>query len=289
MRRAHELRVLGDAGFSLGYSEYLTAPVEQLLSSLCDEPLACEQYRDLVRNRSQRQSVLCRFEVPIDFRLSTTRLRGLYVEGLLRPENHRVPLEAAVDQTFVTPDGSTVATSVPSVKVALSTLGASWPNYLLYEDLAKRAAAAVAPATKADVPPFDVDVETARVEHDLLPCCREGLVNVYAAPPAFVAEPGERPIASALARRQAAGSDVVTNRKHRAIRLDHFDRLVLRLLDGTHNVAELVEHLAASVASGQIAAIENNEPVPEPRLATFLGDSLDHSLRRLANCALLTA
>ena len=153
MPRAHELRVLGDAGFSLGYSEYLTAPVEQLLSSLCDEPLACEQYRDLVRNRSQRQSVLCRFEVPIDFRLSTTRLRGLYVEGLLRPENHRVPLEAPVDQTFVAPDGSSVTTSVPSVKVALSTLGANWPNYLLYEDLAKRAAAAVAPATKADAPP----------------------------------------------------------------------------------------------------------------------------------------
>jgi methyltransferase-like protein len=295
--RAHELRVLGDVGFALGYSDYLSQPMEQLLNSLCADHLGCEQYRDLVRNRGQRQSVLCRFEVPIDFRLSTTRLRGLFVEGLLRLEDHSAPIVSATQQTFIAADGSTVSTAVPSVKVALSAIGANWPNYLRFEDVAAEAAHVIAEAAQAEAAKsksaaaaeFDESAEVLRVEHDLLPCCRQGLVQVHGAPQAFVAEPGERPAASPLARRQAAAGDIVTNRKHQAIRLDHFDRLVVRLLDGTRTMSELVEFLAGAVASGQMAAIENNQPVPEQRLPTFLRDSLEHSLRRLGDSAVLIA
>jgi hypothetical protein len=82
---------------------------------------------------------------------------------------------------------------------------------------------------------------------------------------------------------------VATNRKHLRVRLEHFDRHVLQLLDGTRSVSQLVEELSAAIGRGQMSAVENGNPVPAHRLAQFLGNALDESLKRLADNALLVA
>jgi methyltransferase-like protein len=137
----------------------------------------------------------------------------------------------------------------------------------------------------AAAPPADVE----RLKQNLLQCCTGGVVKLHAAPHAFAPHPSERPAASALARRQAGRRPVVTNRRHEAVQLDAFDRHVLQLLDGTRSVAQLVEHLAASAAAGQMMAVENNQPVPPERLRQFLNNSLRQSLNRLAENAFLVA
>jgi hypothetical protein len=67
--------------------------------------------------------------------------------------------------------------------------------------------------------------------------------------PSFAAEPGERPIAHALARLQAGTPGwVVSGARHVAIDLDPAGRILLELLDGRRTVDELVVAMQAVLA-----------------------------------------
>ncbi|MCC6862736.1 MAG: hypothetical protein IT158_29445, partial [Bryobacterales bacterium] len=73
-----------------------------------------------------------------------------------------------------------------------------------------------------------------------------GLTELHAAPFRLTGEPGVRPLASPLARLQAAGGDLVTNLRHQAIRIeDEFSARFLALLDGTRDRTALLRLVSA--------------------------------------------
>ena len=79
----------------------------------------------------------------------------------------------------------------------------------------------------------------------------------------------ERPIASPLARLQAATGEQVTDLRHGSSDLSELDRTILRLLDGTRDRADLREELAKTLSS-------------------TLDELLEQTLQRPAEKALLT-
>jgi hypothetical protein len=104
----------------------------------------------------------------------------------------------------------------------------------------------------------------------------------------FVREPGERPSASALARRQALSGVLVTNRRHESFDLARFDRQLLALLDGQRRRSELADALDALVAEGTLT-IQRTDAGPRDAAArrAIIVDSLENGLSRLASRAFL--
>jgi methyltransferase-like protein len=280
--RRHELQVLGDAGLGIRTMRFLPPADEQRLNALTDDPREKERMRDIVHDIAHRQSILCRAEVPLEFKLTATRLHGMYLEGRLTPIEPQAAVESGEPATFATPDGAHVSTSVPILKAALMHLGALWPRRITCEELHSAARARVEAAGRPVGPQ-----EAERLENHVLQCCLDDLFQLHTEPAPFAAEPGERPRASQLARQQALRGDIVTSRRHLPIRLDPMDRLVLSQLDGAADMAQLGAHVSAAVASGKIALLEEGQPVPPERAEAFIQQQLAACIARLAEHALL--
>jgi methyltransferase-like protein len=93
--------------------------------------------------------------------------------------------------------------------------------------------------------------------------------------------PGELPVASPLARLQAATAAEVTNLRHETVRLDDIESHVLRQLDGTRSRNVLLTELLGLVDQG-LLTVSNTEDV-----TTAVEARLDVALQRLTNGALL--
>jgi len=95
---------------------------------------------------------------------------------------------------------------------------------------------------------------------------------LFAAPPALAASPGERPVASPLARIQARAGDAVTTLLHTSVELrDPIGRRLLALLDGTRDRAALIAELLPLTGSSR----------------ETLAPALDENLLALARLGLL--
>ena len=134
-------------------------------------------------------------------------------------------------------DGPTVAVAPPAPDAALAALGAAWPGRLTLAQLAAAAGGGN-------------DGEVAQLARDGI---ARGLIQVAAAPAPFTTSVGPRPVASPLARVQAAAGNRVASLDHRPVRID--DRATaafLAALDGTRDRAALAALLAAEIAAGRV-------------------------------------
>ena len=141
-----------------------------------------------------------------------------------------------------------LSTNVPIVEVALRRLHDLWPRPIPVRTLWEQARDECAAAGADSEAPADL----AYLSGALLQCYRHHLVTLHSHPFAVSTEPPDRPIASALARLQANGGDTVTNLVHQRVRLDEFERSILRGLDGSRGVEELVDALSP----GQIDSVD---------------------------------
>ncbi len=90
-------------------------------------------------------------------------------------------------------------------------------------------------------------VSAAEIERALWAAVDADVVALHVHAPVYAAVAGERPQASALARRQAAQSIDVTSLRHENVRMEEpAARLLLTLLDGTRDRAALRADLAAA-------------------------------------------
>ena len=168
-----------------------------------------EQYFDLLRMRAFRQTLLCRNNIAVDAQWKPERAVGLYVST--RSE-HTGPMQ------FTAPGGVTMSTTNAAVAEYLRTLVQEWPKRRL-------------------IGPADAPLA--------LELFRSGIVDLHTVPGAATSA-GDRPIASPLARYEAArGLPLIGTLDHRALSNDDPSaREFLLLLDGTR------DHAALAAASG---------------------------------------
>ncbi len=285
--RSHGLELLGDAGNGLRRVDYLGPELERQLAALTPDVMKREQFRDIIRNRGTRQTLLCHAGLAIEELPAAESLEGLYLEGALRPETGTIDLRSTAMERFTTASGLRIGTPQPLAKAALLHLGEAWPDFVRFEDLVAAACQRLeAAGAQAHFPTEEIQ----RLNANLLDCCLGHVVNVHAESPAFAARPGDRPAASPLARTLAETSDVVVSRRHDAVRLDPFDRQVLRHLDGTLDREQLAERLVEDTVQGRLVVLEKGQRLTSPQDARrALSVTLPDSLNRLARAALLIA
>jgi SAM-dependent methyltransferase len=185
---------------------------------LDSDPIAREQYLDFFKGRMFRQTLLCHADVERR-EPAPPVVRGMLAASPAQPATVVGP--GRVD--FRGPHGATLTTDHDALKAALVRLGEAWPRALPVAELAG-----------------DDDSVCAA----LLQAYAANLVQLHVWAPKLAAMPPEKPVASALARLQAARGTRITNLRHASVEVpDDLGRRLIVLLDGTRDRAALLDEL----------------------------------------------
>ena len=266
----HGLQYLSDESFPNRF-EAVRGPARDILDNIAPFPRVLRQQAlDLVIGRFFRQTLFCRAGLTLHRAEDEMSLVGYH----LAADVSEVPDEPSVSHPgatgFAFAGGVKLVIDLPVAKAALRRLAACWPAAIAQGDLV-----ALALADAGVEPGPDSVRETARLDEALMALFRATLLEIHLDPPALSVTPGERPVASAYARRQAASGREVTDLRHRTVALDDdLIRHFLGLLDGTRDVAALLSAMNAYLETAPRPA-GDAPPLPQSvtreDIATHLG------------------
>jgi SAM-dependent methyltransferase len=201
----HGLRFLAEA-------DVFEMDAGALPPGLAADTIEREQYLDFFKGRMFRQTLLCHEGAELQ-EPSLEIVRDMLVAS---------PAQPAGEGTFRGPLGATLTTDHEPVRAALTRLGEAWPAALPVAELGDDPAVA----------------ETLRRAY------AANLVRLHVWAPELTTTPSERPVASALARLQAAEGTRVTTLLHTSVEVgDELGRRLIGLLDGTRDRAALLAEL----------------------------------------------
>ncbi|HEX5616818.1 MAG TPA: class I SAM-dependent methyltransferase [Solirubrobacteraceae bacterium] len=180
--------------------------------------IAREQYLDFFKGRMFRQTLLGHAGA------ERREPSGDVVRDMLAATPARPVGEVGPGRVeFRGPRGATITTDHDAVKAALVALGDAWP---------------------AAVPVAELDGDDDAICEALLRAYAVNLVQLHVRAPEIAITPSERPMASALARLQAATGSRITNLRHGSVEVpDELGRRLITLLDGTRDRAALLREL----------------------------------------------
>jgi SAM-dependent methyltransferase len=230
----HRLQFLCEAELVAMAYGGLAPDAKRVLDGL--DPLAREQYLDFVKCRRFRQTLLCHQDVAVARQLGPEKVPAFRLST--RRQVQIGDPSAAGEQ----PSDGTLP------RAMLNALDDAAPGMLTLDELAAR------------MPGSD----GTYLRRLAWAAACAGAVQLHVYRPRLAATPGERPVASAVARAQLEHGDTVTSLRHDAVKLDDdVARRLLPLLDGTRDLAALAAALG------------------EPR------DAIEGRVRHLAKLALL--
>ncbi|MFO0890569.1 MAG: class I SAM-dependent methyltransferase [Isosphaeraceae bacterium] len=275
------LRYVSHATLSI---EEVTLPEDfrRVVGQLGSDLIRREQYIDFALNRPFRQSLLCHSGVMTFDRPVPEAVRSLRIAALARPEKPDPDLASSDRESFVTMFGDRRTADEPLIKAALVALYRLWPRSTDVEGLW---------ASCVDL--LGWSESSAGANRDqflpmLLRCHLLQLVDFHTTDPPIAAVPGERPRAGALARHQAARNERLVSLRNHVTPIQEIDRLVLPLLDGSRDRAEIVREMALAVEAGKLKLQSDGEPITDPgAVREALRSIVPASLGRLAGAALL--
>jgi SAM-dependent methyltransferase len=267
--RRHDLEYLCEAA---SHSNPAALPAEALraLEDTAGDLVTLEQYLDFLRGRMFRRTLLVHQGAPINRAPTPDILDRLHLSALVRPDAREVDVCSDQAVKFRNDDDDSLQTNDPALKAALMELFFHKPAALSWAELWRR--------TAGRLQGGGVELAEqgrAALAARLLSLFLVNVVAFHAGPTRFTLEPGERPVASRLARLQAGAGAPVCNRRHRTTDLDPFALALLTLLDGTRDQRALAEELSRRASP----------PVPAEALAPEIGPALAH----LARSAVLVA
>jgi SAM-dependent methyltransferase len=220
----HGLRFLAEARF--GTNSFMQREdLQTLFREFSDDPIRREQYLDHLHNRSFRQSLLCHTAIDSSGSPALPALGALHIRCRVESLGVRTDAEGAEVERFRVNEGSELTSADPMLRAILHALCGAWPATAMVEALA-----AVA-CSELEIPPGVP--RTMLIGPSIIRGYADGIWLLFAYSPPFTAEPGERPVAPALARHTAATTGDVTNLLHRPVALSDEERVILRRLDGT--------------------------------------------------------
>lgn len=301
----HGLQFVGESNVTDLFNPYFPPAVRQSMESIPPgDVVAREQYADFLKGRTFRRTLLCHAGVVLDRPPQPVRVRSLYAGSVARTEPPLVPGPSLIETirnpaasvTFVRGMGATMTTADPVTKAALLHLIGSWPNFIAFDELVATARKyGGVPAEAAPAPPGMLGDAVARsLAEVLLSASSAKLVVLRARPLRVAVRGGERPVASPIARLQAASSPTahLTNLLGENLNppADSVGRRLLPLLDGSRDRAALLDELVALARTGEAEILDNGVRVEDPeRIRALFRPELERQLRELAVNALLIA
>jgi methyltransferase-like protein len=242
-----------------------------------------EQYMDFLRNRTFRQTLLCHQDVRLSATMDAGRMVKFYVGSPALPVSAEPDIDAASVEQFRAPDRATLSTDHPVTKAAMLYLTRIWPQIVPFESLLAEACDIL------NEVPHDIAAAAQILAANLLKAYgySDNLVELHAYAPHFVVEVSERPVASPVARLNAATRGPVTNVRHERVRLNEVSYYLMPYLDGSRDRAALLKVMEKWEAQGHPEEKQEGQPAEDEGQESTPAGLLDSMLQQLANAALL--
>ncbi len=275
------LQYLGEAEFHSMLRTNFPVEVNEVLERLRNDLIATEQYMDFLRNRTLRQTLLCRQEVELNRTVRSSIAKEFYLASNLKPLSGKADLRKGVNERFQSQDGAEIETQHPLAKAFLCVLGEKSPQTISFVEGLEEAQERLGNPGLED----DVTEELSRL---LMGAYSKNIIKFRSLQPVFHTKPSEYPKASSLARAQAANGTEVTNQLHQTIRMDFLSRKIISLLDGKNSIEEIGEKLIEKIESGEIDLQQGEKKVEDrAEIRAVLKGSLPGSIEKFAQRALL--
>lgn len=282
------LQYLGESDFATMLTNMYPKEVTETLQRVAKDIVRMEQYMDFLRNRTFRQTLLCKSDLTLKRNVTPQDMASFRIASPVElPE--KLDIRSMQPDTFkVGGSNTTLTTSVPIVKAALQHLSEIWPHSVSIDRLLAVSRSRLSNVTIRDQ--GMVQAEMNALGSAILTGYTVRLLELRTHEPEFVTEISDKPRASDLARAQAKKGTRVTNQRHEIVNLDEFSRRTLQLLDGSRDRAALLDAMAALVADGTLMVEQEGRPVAggDP-LKAILGDAVDRCMNRFTKAALLVA
>lgn len=255
----HGLQYLAEAQLASMSGGEFSPQARHILDQLSSDPVLREQYLDFLKCRSYRQTLLCRQQLSLDRALKPEHMTRFYVAS----PAHAVSTSPEGTQEFLGPQGASMTTAHPIVRAVMAQLTEIWPRSLAFPELLERVRSRLGRSDPQD---------PRALGEILLRTCQAGLVELHVHQPRFTLGPGERPLASPLARLQLHSSDMIATLRHTRVQIEGaIERQLLLLADGTRDRSALLEELNAFAAPRLISTQELEEALAKiTRLALLL-------------------
>ena len=282
------LQYLGDGEFGTMFSGNFPPQVAATLERIATDQISREQYMDFLHNRTFRQSLLVHQEQTISRTLNPANIHGLFVASAAKPQSARPDISSTKAEQYKVDDNPVILNiEQPVYKAAMQILAEVWPNSIAFESLCKEARARIQPAG-VEIDPLQIAQDQQLLGIEIQRSYTARLFELSVLPARFVTTVSEKPVASALARLQAASGLVVTTRRHLTLQLDELSRQLLLLLDGSRDRATLAaDWLAAALQLG-LSIEQGGKQVTEPtQIQNIMQDNQERILLYMAKSALL--
>jgi methyltransferase-like protein len=277
----HHLRYLGESQVATMLSSNFPYEVQQALQLLAPDQIQAEQYLDFIRNRMFRETLLVRETAIPDWTVQPQRIFDLHVCTHRRVVDESGDVRSSATVQYRSRSGMVVATSQPVLKAAFRILGAEWPGTLPFQELVRRTAEMLEQSAEEIRTPLAVQILHVYLSSDLM--------ELYATPISRVGISARPEALRSLRVRLDLGETAGANRRHEVFRPNHFDSVLIPLLDGTRTRDELLEELTRRAMRGVLlladgSATTSDMTIVRQRLAPLL----DEALQRLADAGVLT-
>ena len=282
----HGLQYLGEAEFRSMLPDNFPPQVTEALRKLVKSLVDMEQYMDFLKNRSFRQTLLCRQEVSLSRTMTPEHLSRFSVASQARPESENPELHTVSVEKFRATDGAVLSIDHPVSKAAMLYLAEVWPQAVPFKTLLEKARARLGSEGVAEQ---RIDAQVLGANLVKAYSYSGNLMEFHIYMPALMLEVSERPIASPVANFQAQSNPVVTNLRHERVSLDEFDRFLLIHLDGSHTQNDLLEALLAGPVAAGVLTLKQTEPASDDpeQIKSLLAQEVQRKLTWLARAALL--
>jgi len=289
---SHKLRYLGEADFHVMVHSNLAPDVQQVLNQVAPNLIQMEQYLDFLRNRTFRQTLIVHEHHRPNYALHPEKMSAFHLASPLKPQSATPDLVTTKPETFTGLNEMSLTTTDPIVKAAFVCLSKVWPRAVPFNELLTQARARLAAESNAPPQPA-TDDERFVLGKAVLTAYAGGtnnLIELWLRPPAFSTAVSDRPLASPLARLQAASGPVVSTLRHQVVTLSEFDRQLLPYLDGSRTRSAMLKALLDHFRRGKLTVARSGAPVTEEhRARPILAETLEKQLPTLASVALLVA
>lgn len=282
----HGLQYLAEADISSMMLGNFPQNVAETLRTISNNAIRTEQYIDFLRNRSLRQTLLCRKENSLNRTPAPECVERLHIACAAKPASQSVDFNHGKPEVFRLPNGVTLTTANPLVKAAFEQLAEHWPQSMSFDALVTVARGRLSATTGADKGAVGADVQILAAQ--VFEGCLNNFVVLRTREAPFVTSISDRPMVSPLARYQTLAGEPVTNQLHESGNVDPFVRQILQLLDGRNDRRAIVDHLTKLVMKGKLGASDLGTTPPEGEaLRQHLASALENYLGQFARLALL--
>lgn len=250
----HGLTFLAEADYYQMHPQTSNVKAREWLQQMEGDTLAREQYLDFLSCRHFRRTLLCHEGTRLNRDLQPGHLRKFLLASPAQPVRPEPDICSDAVEEFRGSKGASISIGHSLGKSALSLLSRAWPRALPFDELVDRArelAAGPGVAAQNLADPSARAADARLIGELALRTYAANLIELRVYSPRLATEPGERPLASALARLEIERGDKVTNLLHGTVHVqDTLCATLLRLLDGTRHRTALRSELGSEAAEG---------------------------------------